>query len=108
MCFSLNTDLFFSILICHIIACATIYLRHVFELAGVIVNVHYLCRCYRKYALSLQVLSLMCTVFAGVIANVHYLHFAIILACITFVVTVGVSIMTEPRKEKQVSTWLLL
>ena len=44
----------------------------------------------------------VCSLSSGVIANVHYLHFAIILACVTFVVTVGVSIMTEPRKENQV------
>lgn len=37
-----------------------------------------------------------------ILTKVHYLHFAIILAAVTFLVTVCVSALTEPRKEKQV------
>ena len=38
----------------------------------------------------------------SLLANVHYLHFAIILACCTFIVVVGVTLMTEPRRPEQV------
>jgi len=38
-----------------------------------------------------------------VVSKVHYLHFAIILAAITSVVIVVVSLFTKPRSEAQVS-----
>ena len=39
----------------------------------------------------------------SVYKDVHFLHFAIILAAVTMVVTVSVSFLTAPRKESQVN-----
>jgi len=43
----------------------------------------------------------------SVFTEVHYLHFAILLAGITFIVDVGVSLVTKPRKKHQLHkvTW---
>ena len=38
----------------------------------------------------------------AIVADVHYLHFAIILAIVTTVVIVAVSLVTEPRSEAKV------
>ena len=39
----------------------------------------------------------------SVVKNVHYLHFAIILAVVTAVVVIAVSLLTVPRKPNQVN-----
>lgn len=41
-----------------------------------------------------------------VLYNVHYLNFAIILAACTFIVVVAISLVTQPRRDKQVGSWL--